>query len=87
MRHLLRRLHGAVQTTSTETTLPSFLLPQTTLFCIFAIRATWGSLLLSALVAMACVRTNPVPSGALWVLAAACAADQSVLVYRRYRRR
>lgn len=87
MRHLLRRLRGAAQSTSIETTLPLFLLPQTTLLSVFAVRVTWGSLMLGALVAMVSMETISVPSGALWVLAAACTADQSVLMYQRYCRR
>ncbi|AEN10785.1 hypothetical protein K373_05963 [Streptomyces sp. DvalAA-21] len=87
MRHLLRRLHGAVRSTSLESTLPSFLLPQTTLLRVFAVRVTWGSLLLSVLVVMTSMGTFSVPSGALWALAAACAADQSMLMYQGYCRR
>lgn len=87
MRHLLRRLHGAVRSTSIETTFPLFLLPQTTLLSVFTVRVTSGSLMLSMLIAMMSVEAIDVPSGALWVLSAACAADRSVLMYQRYCRR
>ncbi|MER7316020.1 hypothetical protein, partial [Streptomyces halstedii] len=42
---------------------------------------------LSVLVVVTSMGTFSVPSGALWALAAACAADQSVLMYQGYCRR
>ncbi|MFF2012586.1 hypothetical protein ACFVWY_26420 [Streptomyces sp. NPDC058195] len=87
MQHLIRRLHIAVQPHLAEVTLPAFPQPRNTRISLFSVRVKWASLALIPLFAVVSLEERAVQPGTLWALAAACAADRTVLVYQRYCRR